>query len=50
LLETKGYPPKIILMKTGNITRKQMETILLQAKQSIIELYNNEEYGLLEVY
>ena len=48
-LETKGYPPKIILIKTGNINRKQMEKIILQAKPSIVELSNNEEYGLLEI-
>jgi predicted nuclease of predicted toxin-antitoxin system len=49
-LETKGFPPKIILIKTGNITRVQMEIILSQAKSSILELHNNEEYGLLEIF
>jgi predicted nuclease of predicted toxin-antitoxin system len=49
-LETKGFPPKVILVKTGNISRKQMEAILLQAKASIFELHNNDEYGLLEIY
>ena len=48
-LEIKGYPPKLILLKTGNTSRKQMEMILLQAKPSIFELYNTEEYGLLEI-
>jgi len=48
-LETKGYPPKVVLVKTGNINRKQMEAILLQSRESIIELYNNAEYGLLEI-
>jgi len=48
-LETKGYPPKVILIKTGNINRVQMEKILFQAKQSIIELHNSDEYGLLEI-
>ena len=49
-LETKGYPPKLILIKTGNVKREQMQKILLQAKLSIIELHNNEEYGLLEIH
>ena len=49
LLETRGYPPKLILIKTGNINRKQMEAIILQAKPSIIEMHNNDEYGLLEI-
>jgi len=48
-LETKGYPPKLVLVKAGNINTEQMKKILLQAKQSIIELLNNDEYGLLEI-
>jgi len=48
-LEMKGYPPKVVLIKTGNINRKQMELIILQAKPSIVELYINDEYGLLEI-
>ena len=48
-LETKGYPPKLVLIRVGNINTEQMKKILLQAKQSIIELLNNDEYGLLEI-
>ena len=48
-LEMKGYPPRLILIKTGNIGRTQMEKVLLQARPSIIELHNNDEYGLLEI-
>ena len=48
-LETKGYPPKVILIKTGNINKEQMKAIILQARLSIFELHNNEEYGLLEI-
>ena len=48
-LEIKGFPPKLILIKTGNIGRKQMEVILLQAKSYIFELFNNSDYGLLEI-
>ena len=49
LLEIKGFPPKVILVKVGNINTEQMKAILLQAKNSIIELHNNDEYGLLEI-
>jgi len=28
---------------------KQLKVILFQAKQSIIELHDNDEYGLLEI-
>jgi len=48
-LEVRGYPPKVILVKVGNINTEQMKKILLQAKQSIIELHNSNEYGLLEI-
>jgi len=48
-LEMKGYPPKLILVKTGNINKEQLKAILFQAKQSIIELHDNDEYGLLEI-
>ena len=47
-LETKGYPPKVILLRTGNISRKKAETILLQAKTAIEEL-DAKYYGLLEI-
>jgi predicted nuclease of predicted toxin-antitoxin system len=48
LLEVYGYPPKVILLKTGNIDTKSTFDILLQAKQSIIDLYQ-KNYGLLEI-
>jgi predicted nuclease of predicted toxin-antitoxin system len=46
--ETKGFPPKVILLRVGNIDRKTSEKVLLQAKSSIIEL-GNSDYGLLEI-
>jgi predicted nuclease of predicted toxin-antitoxin system len=48
-LEAKGYPPKLILLKTGNLPSAQLEEILIQAKESITELHENSEYGLLEI-
>jgi predicted nuclease of predicted toxin-antitoxin system len=47
-LNAKGYPPKIVLLRTGNISTKEAEEILLQSKQSIIEL-EQKEFGLLEI-
>jgi predicted nuclease of predicted toxin-antitoxin system len=47
-LETQGYPPKVILLRTGNISRKQAEMILLQAKTAIEELDQGDS-GLLEI-
>jgi len=48
LFETKGYPPKVILLRVGNIDIKTTEKILLQAKSSILDLENGD-YGLLEI-
>jgi predicted nuclease of predicted toxin-antitoxin system len=48
LFETKGFPPKIILLRVGNIDRKTTEKILLQTKSSIVDL-ENSDYGLLEI-
>jgi len=48
LFETKGFPPKIILLRVGNMDRKTSEVILLQAKPSIFNL-ENSDYGLLEI-
>jgi len=47
-LETKGFPPKIILIRIGNMDRKTAEQIIIQAKISIFDL-ENSNYGLLEI-
>jgi predicted nuclease of predicted toxin-antitoxin system len=48
LFETKGFPPKIVLLRVGNIDRKTAGKILLQAKAAIFDL-ENSDYGLLEI-
>jgi predicted nuclease of predicted toxin-antitoxin system len=48
LFEAQGSPPKIVLLRVGNIDRKTAEKILLQEKSSIIDL-GNSDYGLLEI-
>ena len=48
LFETKGFPPKIILIRTGNMNIKLAEEIFIQAKSSIID-FENSDYGLLEI-
>ena len=44
-----GFPPKIVLLKTGNLKRKQVEDILLKIRQDICSLIESNEYGLLEI-
>ena len=48
LFEARGYPPKIILLRVGNMRRKESEKVLIQAKSSIEDLAKNN-YGLLEI-
>jgi predicted nuclease of predicted toxin-antitoxin system len=48
LFETRGFPPKIILLRVGNMDRKEAAEILIQAKPSIEDLERNN-YGLLEI-
>jgi len=48
LLEVKGFPPKIVLLKTGNSSSKALMELLEKIKPMIDELEKNE-YGLLEI-
>ena len=50
LLELKGFPPKVVLIKTGNNSSKILSELLIGAKAKIEDLDNNNEYGLLEIY
>jgi len=44
----KGFPPKVLLLRTGNQSRKYIEQILINMKGQIIAFVNSSEYGLLE--
>ena len=48
LIEMKGHPPKIILLRVGNRSRKEIAEILINAK-SEIEYLEKRDYGLLEI-
>ena len=48
LLLTRGYPPKIILLRTGNIDTVTTLKLLIQAKETIIG-WSEKETGLLEI-
>jgi len=48
LFETRGFPPKIILLRVGNMDRKMAEEILVTAKPSILD-FENSNCGLLEI-
>ena len=48
LFEARGFPPKVILLRAGNMDRRMAEEILIQAKSSIFDL-ENSDCGLLEI-
>ena len=45
----KGYPPKIIWIRTGNTTSGNLEK-LLRKKSDLINLFLTENYGCLEIF
>lgn len=50
LLISHGYPPKLIWLRTGNISTKQIASILLSLKAEIKYFIGNKDQGLLEIY
>jgi len=49
LLETKGFPPKVVLLRTGNNRSGAVASLLIDSKSKIEDLEKNN-YGLLEIY
>jgi len=49
LLELKGFPPKVVLIKTGNNSSRILADLIINAKSKIEDL-ENDDYGLLEIY
>ena len=51
LSQLLGYPPKVILLKTGNITTSGIDELLRQ-KLSTIEVFisPNYDYGCIEIH
>ena len=49
LLNQKGFPPKIILLKTGNQSNNYIYSLLIKHNDDIMELSKSTEYGFLEI-
>jgi predicted nuclease of predicted toxin-antitoxin system len=45
----KGFPPKVLLLRTGNQSRKFIEQILINTKAQIKTFIESSEYGILEL-
>ena len=48
-MNVKGFPPKVILLKTGNQSRLYITNLLIQRKDEILVFFNSAEVGLLEI-
>jgi predicted nuclease of predicted toxin-antitoxin system len=46
----KGFPPKIVLLKTGNCNRNFTADFLIRSKQMIQQFVMSQEDGLLEIF
>ena len=45
LANTKGFPPKVILLRTGNQSNHYIEALLIKHKEDIAALYHSADYG-----
>ncbi len=50
LLTLKGFPPKIVLFKTGNQSTEYLIQKLIFYKPAIVELEHQNVYGLIEIF
>lgn len=44
-----GFPPKVILLRTGNQSTRSIAEVLIRHRADIEQLHRSDEYGLLEL-
>ena len=49
LVNLRGFPPKVILLRTGNQSTLFIANLLIIRKENILSLYESQDYGLLEI-
>lgn len=49
LANVKGFPPKVVLLKTGNQSNIFLEQLLIKHREEIEQLFRSTEYGFLEI-
>ena len=49
-IDTKGFPPKIILLRTGNQSNSYIEELLIRHLEDIKNLAETTDYGVLEIF
>lgn len=45
-----SFPPKIIWMRTGNVSTSEIASILVKLEMDIIKFLNDDELGVYEIY
>ena len=45
-----GFPPKVILLRTGNSSTEFISEIILNKLSDILQFYESEIHGLLEIF
>lgn len=49
-LSVKGFPPKIIMIRTGNQSTRFVADVINRDKEQIQLMISSKEHGLLEIY
>ncbi len=50
ILNLKGFPPKIVLLKIGNQKNKYILQSLTDNINDIVDLFETDKYGVLEIF
>lgn len=49
LSAVRGYPPKVILLRMGNQSTRNLAAVLLAKREEIALFLENEDYGVIEI-
>ncbi len=50
LLLSKGVPPKVILLRTGNQSTQSIADLLIKRKSDVSAFYEDNEIGVLQIF
>jgi predicted nuclease of predicted toxin-antitoxin system len=50
LANARGFPPKVVLLRTGNQSTDYIGELLIKHKNDIEALYKSPDYGFLEIF
>jgi predicted nuclease of predicted toxin-antitoxin system len=46
----KGFPPKVLVLRTGNQSTSSVGNLILKNKSLIEQFYTEDEYGVFELF